>query len=303
MVLGDFNTTLNLSEICGVSADHEQAMGEFSQCLLEAGLTTLPMRGAWFSCHLRTSDHSPLIVEFGDVCQRGKSVFRFDNFIAKQPGFLTTVQNIWRHDIHGSAMYSLVKKLKLLKPIFRKQRLDKGDLHLNVKHTADFLKQAQTLLDKYKHDPFFLKLEQTCRTIYNKTVFQEQDMLRQRAKMSWLKDGAMCSRIFFQKVKTKRALNKVFQIHSAQGHVLTEQDAIRTEFLNYYKELLGGTWTSEMVALDHLVPWVRHRITHEEASAMVALITDSEINNTLFDISEEKFPDPDGYTSAFFKAA
>ncbi|KAL0416441.1 UNVERIFIED_CONTAM: hypothetical protein Slati_3476000, partial [Sesamum latifolium] len=44
-------------------------------------------------------------------------------------------------------------------------------------------------------------------------------------------------------------------------------------------------------------------ITHEEASIMVAPITDSEIKNALFDISKEKSPGPDGYTSAFFKAA
>ncbi|KAL0456444.1 UNVERIFIED_CONTAM: hypothetical protein Slati_0983600 [Sesamum latifolium] len=65
----------------------------------------------------RTSDHSPIIIQGGEWL-KGPTMFRFDNFLARDPGFLSVVNDIWRHPIYGSTMYGIVKKLKLLKPKF-----------------------------------------------------------------------------------------------------------------------------------------------------------------------------------------
>ncbi|KAL0402395.1 UNVERIFIED_CONTAM: hypothetical protein Slati_4269400 [Sesamum latifolium] len=122
------------SEICGQSSDQPQTIAEFGQCLLEAGLTTLPMKGSWYSWHNcsegqrslwkrldrvltneawldtwpdsfylcgspRTSDHSPMVLDNGIVDKARRSIFRFDNFLTKAPGFLQSVQDSWRHPI------------------------------------------------------------------------------------------------------------------------------------------------------------------------------------------------------------
>ncbi|KAL0413813.1 UNVERIFIED_CONTAM: hypothetical protein Sradi_1583000 [Sesamum radiatum] len=44
LLFGDVNAVLDNSEIWGSSSDQTQAMNEFNQYLLEAGITTLPMR-------------------------------------------------------------------------------------------------------------------------------------------------------------------------------------------------------------------------------------------------------------------
>ncbi|KAK4382098.1 hypothetical protein Sango_2905500 [Sesamum angolense] len=68
-----------------------------------------------------TSDHSPLILTGMD---RGEEhvVFHFDNYLAHLPGFLNSVEEIWKHRIVGTAMYETVCKLKLLKSVFRQQK-------------------------------------------------------------------------------------------------------------------------------------------------------------------------------------
>nr|GEW66670.1 hypothetical protein [Tanacetum cinerariifolium] len=43
------------------------------------------------------------------------------------------------------------------------------------------------------------------------------------------------------------------------------------------------------------------KLSEEEALKMVANVNDKEIKEALFDIGENKAPDPDGYSSAFFK--
>ncbi|KAK4384093.1 Retrovirus-related Pol polyprotein from type-2 retrotransposable element R2DM [Sesamum angolense] len=66
------------------------------------------------------------------------SLFRFDNYLALSPGFLASVQSIWRHPVIGSLMYSVTRKLKALKSVFRQQRRSKGDLAMNVKLAAGY---------------------------------------------------------------------------------------------------------------------------------------------------------------------
>ncbi|KAK4392760.1 hypothetical protein Sango_2053800 [Sesamum angolense] len=51
VVMGDFNSVLDQSEISGHSSAQTLTMADYGQCLLETCLTTMPMKGAWFSWH------------------------------------------------------------------------------------------------------------------------------------------------------------------------------------------------------------------------------------------------------------
>ncbi|KAL0307386.1 UNVERIFIED_CONTAM: hypothetical protein Scaly_2985100, partial [Sesamum calycinum] len=51
IVGGDFNAVLDMSEVCGASADIHLAMTEFRDCLLDTGLIHLPVQGERFSWH------------------------------------------------------------------------------------------------------------------------------------------------------------------------------------------------------------------------------------------------------------
>ncbi|KAK4381922.1 hypothetical protein Sango_2921400 [Sesamum angolense] len=162
IVLGDFNAIIDASEACGRAADTTASMNEFRNCITETGLIHIPFTGCPFTWHncsegIRslwkrldrilvnaawleawpnstyicalpsTSDHSPLIL---NVASGGHthSLFRFDNFLAKQSGFLESVNTKWRHKITGTAMYGVVCKLKNMKTMFRQQRKLKGNL-------------------------------------------------------------------------------------------------------------------------------------------------------------------------------
>ncbi|KAL0455549.1 UNVERIFIED_CONTAM: LINE-1 reverse transcriptase [Sesamum latifolium] len=237
LVLGDFNIILDLSEVCGTSGDITVAMDDFNSCLLDTGLLSIPMHGAiftWHNCNEgpcslwkrldrmlandrwlalwpnticlsstpRTSDHS-LQVLAGYTNRRGGGMFRFDNFIARSPGFLELVDGIWRHNIHGTLMYSVTRKLKLLKPLFMALRKKKGDLVANIAQAKPFLSTVQNLLLDDRHNDLLLNLERVVRLVLMKASKMEQSMLQQRAKIQWLKGGDQCTRIFFRKRRSR----------------------------------------------------------------------------------------------------
>ncbi|KAL0290018.1 UNVERIFIED_CONTAM: hypothetical protein Sangu_2591300 [Sesamum angustifolium] len=114
------------------------------------------------------------VVLKGDCRNMQVSLFRFENYLALSPGFLASVHFIWRHPVVGTPMYSVTRKLKTLKPVFRQQRHCKGDLAMNVKLAAGFLEVAQNILQFDRHNSLLLLLEHCCRLVYLKASKLEQ---------------------------------------------------------------------------------------------------------------------------------
>ncbi|KAK4380929.1 hypothetical protein Sango_3017300 [Sesamum angolense] len=216
--------------------------------------------------------------------------------------FLESVQNIWKHHIIGTAMYAVVCKLKYLKSEFRRQKQLTGDLTNNVKTAKLFLDKAQAMFDKYKDD-IFLHLVKCCRRVYATAIKLEISTLQQRAKLRWLKYGDQNSKVFFRKINSTRVKQRVFQITTASGVNLTAQHDVTQEFITYFQNLLGGSSTQRELDLEFLRCDLKHSITLEEANLLVAPVTHLEVKEAFFDIGEESAPGPDGYTSAFYRAA
>ncbi|KAL0427665.1 UNVERIFIED_CONTAM: hypothetical protein Slati_2941300 [Sesamum latifolium] len=221
LLIGDFNAVIDESEISEYAADTSASMGDFLNCITTAELIHLPFMGAnltwhnsrngdrslwkrlyrmlvnetwlvhwsqsiYISASPRTSDHSPLILQGHDRC-RDTPIFRFDNFMTKLPGFLDMVKERWKHPIIGTSMYALTRKLKYLKSMLRGIKRQRGNLSQNIQKAAEFLLKAQQLIQEFQHDTLLLQLEKWCRIIYCKAVNLETIMLKQRAKLNWLK--------------------------------------------------------------------------------------------------------------------
>ncbi|KAL0292830.1 UNVERIFIED_CONTAM: hypothetical protein Sradi_6970400 [Sesamum radiatum] len=237
-------------------------------------------RTQYISALPSTSDHSPLILSGYDT-DRAKGIFRFDNYLAKMPGFLDSVLHIWNHRIYGTLMYGVTTKLKALKQTFRAQRKVRGDLSDNVRLAKGFLEQAQCLYDTYK-EHILLQLVKLCRILYCSAVQQEISMLHQRAKLHWLKYGDQSSKIFFRKIKANRARQRICQITSSTGELLTEPSMISNEFVTYYQGLLGGPRAPRVLDLSFLRSGLKHTITSEEALVLTSPIAPQEVKETLF---------------------
>ncbi|KAL2252961.1 UNVERIFIED_CONTAM: Retrovirus-related Pol polyprotein from type-2 retrotransposable element R2DM [Sesamum indicum] len=230
-------------------------------------------------------------------------MFRFDNYLTHSPDFIPSVQNIWQHEVVGVPMYAVSRKLKALKPVFRQQRRNKGDLTLNVQLAKGFLEEAQNLVSSDRQNELFLFLEHCCRLVYAKAAKLEQIMLQQRAKMQWMKGGDQCSRIFFCKIAQRRAVRRILQINDENGTTHTESSEVVHEFVSFYQNFLGGNRRRLLVDINYLRPWARHILSNEEASHLSLPFSPEDVKQAIFDIVEDKAPGPDGFSSGFFKAA
>ncbi|KAK4384386.1 Retrovirus-related Pol polyprotein from type-2 retrotransposable element R2DM [Sesamum angolense] len=247
LVGGDFNAVLDMSEVSGAS----EIFGTDGRSLWKR-LDRMFVNDAWlgrwpnlfYTCFTpRTSDHSPLVLK----------------------GDSRDVQ----HPVIGTSMYSVTRKLKALKLVFRQLRRKKGDLAMNVKLAAGFLEIAQKLLQADRHNSLLLQLENYCRLVYLKATQLEHVMLRQRAKLQWLKGGDQCSKCL----------------------------------CDLFPRSVGWDRTERAIDLHFLRPWARHILTEEEAYALIHPVTVDDVKTAMFDIEEDKAPGPNGFSSGFYKAA
>ncbi|KAL0368425.1 UNVERIFIED_CONTAM: hypothetical protein Scaly_1061400 [Sesamum calycinum] len=219
LVGGDFNAVLDMSEVSGASGDIRVAMNEFNDCILQTAF-------------------------FLFLCKMAEPVLYMPH--TSYIGSLTV----------GFERGLSDSKLKALKPVFRQQRRCKGDLAMNVKLAAGFLEVAQNILQFDRHNSLLLLLEHCCRLVYLKASKLEQVMLRQRAKLQWLKGGDQCSKIFFRRVATRRANKRVFQIFDDDGNEQTDPTVISSIFVDFFQGLLGGDRTDRAIDLRYLRPWL-----------------------------------------------
>ncbi|KAL0292755.1 UNVERIFIED_CONTAM: hypothetical protein Sradi_6976200 [Sesamum radiatum] len=336
IVMGDYNAVIDTSEVCGRAADTSASMTEFRDFVTAAELVHLPFKGCpytWHNCSEgsrslwkrldrmlvneawlgawptssylsalpRTSDHSPIVL-LGTVGTQEATPFRFDNFLARQASFLQSVATVWRHPIHGTVMYGVVCKLKSMKSVFRCKRKEKGDLASNVQQAKEFLETAQALYETHKED-LLLLLVKCCCMVYCAAVKLENMMLQQRAKLSWVKHGDQLSKVFFWKINSRRARQRVYQIHTSEGECLTEMNKVTEEFISVFQTLLGGNRRRRSIDLRWLCSDARYVLSTVEGERLIVVVTEEEIKEAFFDISEESAPSPDGYTLLFFKAA
>ncbi|KAL2251960.1 UNVERIFIED_CONTAM: hypothetical protein Sindi_2318300 [Sesamum indicum] len=250
----------------------------------------------------RTSDHSPMVLN-GDQQQQYGGMFRFDNYLARSPEFIPSVQNIWQHNIIGTPMYVVTRKLKALKPILREQRRNKGDLSHNVQMAKGFLEAAQLLASSRRRDELYIQLEHCCRLVLAKATKLEQIMLNQRAKMQWMKEAISAPECSFGRLPNEDHQGGSSRSMMTRDLLTLIQKKLLMTFITYYQNLLGGDRRRARIDIRFLRPWARHILSNEESTALLLPFTPADVKQAVFDIAEDKALGPDGYSSGFFKAA
>ncbi|XP_074291143.1 uncharacterized protein LOC141617912 [Silene latifolia] len=92
-------------------------------------------------------DHCPCFIRLGDTNLRQKRPFKFFNMWTGVPDFLVIVENGWNNGVHGTMMYKVVRKLKLLKSNLKALNKDLfSDIERNSDIAHELLINAQRQL-------------------------------------------------------------------------------------------------------------------------------------------------------------
>ncbi|KAL0284294.1 UNVERIFIED_CONTAM: hypothetical protein Sangu_2834200 [Sesamum angustifolium] len=163
------------------------------------------------------------------------------------------------------------------------------------------LQDAQTHLES---NPGDVTVRDSLGDLRKKATFlaeAERHFYFQKAKIHFLKQGDRNTKFFHDMVKRNAARNSILAITKADGSIITSAPEIAQEFVNFYTSLLG-TEDQTLPVDDGVFHW-GPSLTTELASNLCRAVTPAEVKTAVFQISDNKAPGPDGYTSCFFKKA
>ncbi|GJS94303.1 hypothetical protein Tco_0801271 [Tanacetum coccineum] len=195
-------------------------------------------------------------------------------------------------------MYKLTKKLKKLKRTLNKLSWYQGYVYENARMLKEELKTDQEVVDRNPFDVNArIKAAQTLSDLIDASN-DKINLLHQKAKINWLKDGDKNTAFFHSMIKARRNKNRVESIRDEKGNFY-KGNKVSKQFVKHFKKFLGES--------NHVAPiadtYFKRKVSNEEAQCMVKEVSDKEIKEAIFDIDSNKDDGLDGYIYEFFKSA
>ncbi|XP_019253967.1 PREDICTED: uncharacterized protein LOC109232667 [Nicotiana attenuata] len=159
------------------------------------------------------SDHCPMLLKCDIGTHPIKKTFRFLNFWTKHESFKAVVKENWTADFCANPFVLFNHKLKKLKKVLSSwSRTTYGDIFQKI---ASLEEVVQAELMKY--------------------LALEEEFWKQKAGMSWFKDGDRNTKFFHAQVRGRRKRLQLKRIQDSNGSWLEEDEQIAEEAVNFYK--------------------------------------------------------------------
>ena len=335
LIVGDFNVTRQLLDSSSGTSRLSRGMVDFNECMNFIEVQDINKNGLHFSWNqklngnngilkkldrvlgnfkfiedfpdvyanfqpYRISDHCPMIVNFPFKKKFKVRPFKFVNALTLLEDFIPTVEKAWNTPVEGFDMFRLCQKLKILKKPLRKLLFGQGSYAGKVQKCREDLDRVQTDLDKDPNNGDLRSEEGLYMQAFLNACKEEEMVLKQRAKVQWLKERDSNSAYFHKVVRGKINKNRVETILGNDGN-WKEGDEAYKQIVNYFSGYLGVD--SEVCPINNPEDLFENKLNQEQALDIVKEITCEEIKAAVFDIDDDKAPGPDGYSSKFFKAA
>ncbi|XP_056695746.1 uncharacterized protein [Spinacia oleracea] len=338
LLMGDFNSVLYSGDRINGSQVQDSETRDFEGCIDAAGLAELKSCGHFFSWSNKgqgdrgissridralgcaawhtvfdgaivdylnpgISDHSPLVLTCNAEDHSKGRPFRFFNYMAGHPSFTQVVQDGWKVNIHGTAMYQVWQKLKCVKQGLKTlHKKEFARLEERIDNIRTDLDGIQHLLAATPTDSELQVNEKKQLELLKKFLGIQESAYRQKSRIQWLKTGDSNSKFFFSAMKERYTRNSIDLLYDTAGRKLVTTEEIQKEICDFYKELVGSA-ADNLVGIDLDVVRKGNQLTANAAQGLVVPVTNEEIDVALAGINIHKAPGLDGFNSFFFKKA
>ncbi|GAU37344.1 hypothetical protein TSUD_395250 [Trifolium subterraneum] len=128
-------------------------------------------------------------------------------------------------------------------------------------------------------------------------LIQEGGYWKQRAKMHWLQEGDMNTRIFHMSATVRSKKKKVTKLIADNGIEAHTQEELCEVAKSYFDTLFKPRDGDH----DPILNLIQPRVTDDDNCVLTAPITKVEIQQALFQMHPDKSPGPDGFNPDFYQ--
>ncbi|CAJ2661953.1 unnamed protein product [Trifolium pratense] len=337
-LMGDFNNVLKAADRIGGKMVHESEYSDMASMMEKVGLAEMDSLGdyyTWSNKHVDGTIYSRIDRVLGNVdwfqlnldatlnnldpgisdhalmCLNGRensptvprtSNFKFLNCVTTMAGFSDCVSNCWNVPLDGRPMFVLWRKLIRLQPVIRKLSKPITSINITLEKAREDLKQAHNRLQQDRMNPHHIMEVKNCTDEIIRWNEIEEQMLRQKANIEWLRHGDGNNKYFHASIKAKQKQCDLKTLYREDGTMITSHEDIEHEVLNLYGNLMGKA-EDNLDGIDIVAMREGPQITNEQREFLVAPILEDEIFRALKSIGDLKAPGLDGFGANFFKTA
>ncbi|KAL0730834.1 hypothetical protein Bca4012_026928 [Brassica carinata] len=226
------------------------------------------------------------------------------SFVANFPSFISSMQDLWdgllsRPRVLSSLSFSL-KGLK--RPIKTLAKENLSDIERRVAEAKDSLDSIQLSALTNPSENIF-ELEKSAKDQWIFLRLPEECFFRQRSRIKWLQLGDLNTAFFHRSTLVRNALNAIKYLLRADGTRSESLEEVHKIALDYFSEIL----CNEKGSFCPYLPDILRRIVRDvcsdfQRSLLAAPISRELIKATMFKLSLNRTPGPDGWTAEFFRA-
>ncbi|CAN1177339.1 Transposon TX1 uncharacterized 149 kDa protein [Linum perenne] len=207
-------------------------------------------------------------------------------------------------DPKGSTLWSICRRLKAVKGVLKNlNRTNYANIGERVRIADAEMKAAQLEVLKNPTDAKFATLHKT--TDSSNSLRREEEMiLWQKARETWISYGDQNTSYFFRSIKTRQARNFISCLRRDDGTHCTSSDSIAKEAVRFYTNMLVlREADAHVVSNSHAYfdDLISKKLLDRNARMMVHSVTPGEVRDAMFSLNSEKSPGPDGFSAQFYK--
>lgn len=133
-------------------------------------------------------------------------------------------------------------------------------------------------------------------SLYSLALSQEEAFLKQKYRVTWLKNGDGNNKFFFNSCKSRWNANKILALEDLNGNTVTSHQGIAAVAVDYFQQSIGQLANVTPLPNDlHLAT-----LSEDQANDLVKPVTTSEILAAFKKMAKSRSPGPDGFTAEFF---
>ncbi|OMO54874.1 reverse transcriptase [Corchorus capsularis] len=288
---GDFNEILSNDEKIGGAMRPQRQMNLFREVVDACGFHDIPVKGSLMTWSRRMGDEI--------VFERLDRYFATESWLEK-----------FQFSFVQSLLTSVSDHLPLLVHVLERPELEcrsRGQFRFEAMWLLH--KDIDKVVEEGWNGVVSSDVQQRIRNCgkmledWNRRVFgnvKEEVMWRQRAKMSWLKEGDRNSRFFHSVATHRKRRNTIVSIQDEMGHWQTDCVSVENVIVKYYKDIF-----SSLHPTIHQIHQVTGLVDRRVSTSMSAMLdrefTREEVRVAVFDMEPNKSAGPDGMSPLFYQ--
>ncbi|XP_059310969.1 uncharacterized protein LOC132062413 [Lycium ferocissimum] len=185
------------------------------------------------------SDHSPILVKCGQQVHLHPRPFRFYPNVMEHPGFHDTLLAVWQQGNGSHTMVSIWRKLKEMKVQLKHINAYMASYSQKLRLAREKLEIIQGQLQDNLECTVLIEEERKLLQEIEKWSMVEEQVLRHKARATWIECGDSNSKYFHAQWKIRTSQNTISSIYTDAGTKLSDPVLIEQEFISVFSGLMG----------------------------------------------------------------